>query len=831
MITKKPLFSWVLERHRALQLLLFLLILLTIFLRVFPLEMQKRIVNTAIAFRKIDVLLVYCGLYLAAVVSAGALKYLINVLQGFIGQRILLDLRTRLYDHILNLPLPFFRRTPPGMVISSLTSELSAVGEFLGGALAVPLINVLTLLTFAAYLAHLNPLLALISFSIYPAEILIIPVLQKRFNLLNQRRIDVTRSMSNVIGEAISGMHEIHGNAGHRLESLKLGGFAASLFHIRHRMNIFKFLTKFVNNFFQSLGPFVLFLLGGYLTIQGRLDLGALVAFLSAYEKLYDPWKELMDYYQGLQDSKVRYRQVMEYFDERPDFELLPAEDRKPYDLEGPISVTDLTYQAEGRVRILDQVSLDIQRGEQLAIVGQSGSGKSTLAMIIGQLYSYTSGHVTIGGRELKTLTKYDVSHNIGYVAQHPFIFDGTILENVLYASKSLDRSFVGGDELPGRGEILSVLENVGLSEDILRIGMDSTLSRERHEQLARELLSVRGAFMERWKVEPAGLVDFFDENRFQYHLSVGENITFGSSEREGFQTAQFAGNPQFRRFLEDEGIMPSLVELGAEIALQTVSLLEGLEQDAYFFRLSPIEPQELDEFKDIAERMTRSEKEEWSGQDKRAILSLALRFRPALHKMASLSPAFEESILRTRRRFREKMSREDPHAFAFYRPSEYLFSQSILNNVLFGHPKSNRPDEAERIRQHVVDLLKDRGLLEEVTEAGLEFRVGSKGDRLSGGQKQKIAIARVLLKRPHILIFDEATASLDNASQNRIQALIHYGLRGKSTLISVVHRLEMVRDYDQIAVMKAGKIVEIGQYEELTSRKGLFYELAHGIG
>lgn len=90
MITKKPLFSWVLERHRALQLLLFLLILLTIFLRVFPLEMQKRIVNTAIAFRKIDVLLVYCGLYLAAVVSAGALKYLINVLQGFIGQRILL---------------------------------------------------------------------------------------------------------------------------------------------------------------------------------------------------------------------------------------------------------------------------------------------------------------------------------------------------------------------------------------------------------------------------------------------------------------------------------------------------------------------------------------------------------------------------------------------------------------------------------------------------------------------------------------------------------------------------------------------------------------------
>ena len=149
-ITKKGLFSWILTRYRGMQPLLLLLFVSTIFFRVLPLELQKRIINQAIAYKKLDLLFLYCGLYLGAVVLAGVLKYAINLLQSYIGQRILKELREKIYDHILTLPISFFRRTPPGMVIASLTSELSAIGEFLGGALAIPLINVFTLLTFAA---------------------------------------------------------------------------------------------------------------------------------------------------------------------------------------------------------------------------------------------------------------------------------------------------------------------------------------------------------------------------------------------------------------------------------------------------------------------------------------------------------------------------------------------------------------------------------------------------------------------------------------------------------------------------------------------------------
>jgi ABC-type multidrug transport system fused ATPase/permease subunit len=119
--------------------------------------------------------------------------------------------------------------------------------------------------------------------------------------------------------------------------------------------------------------------------------------------------------------------------------------------------------------------------------------------------------------------------------------------------------------------------------------------------------------------------------------------------------------------------------------------------------------------------------------------------------------------------------------------------------------------------------------LLETIVEIGMEFQVGSKGDRLSGGQRQKLAIARVFLKAPRVLIMDEATSALDNKSQARIQSLLDTRWKGESTLIAVVHRLDIIKSYDKIAVMKAGRIGEMGTYEDLIAKEGMLYELIYG--
>ncbi len=110
-----------------------------------------------------------------------------------------------------------------------------------------------------------------------------------------------------------------------------------------------------------------------------------------------------------------------------------------------------------------------------------------------------------------------------------------------------------------------------------------------------------------------------------------------------------------------------------------------------------------------------------------------------------------------------------------------------------------------------------------------MEYHLGSMGNRLSGGQKQKLAIARVLLKEPKIILMDEATSALDNKSQARIQRLIEQRWRNKRTVISILHRLDSIEGFNKIGVMKEGKLVELGTYRDLIVQKGLLYELVHG--
>ena len=170
----------------------------------------------------------------------------------------------------------------------------------------------------------------------------------------------------------------------------------------------------------------------------------------------------------------------------------------------------------------------------------------------------------------------------------------------------------------------------------------------------------------------------------------------------------------------------------------------------------------------------------------------------------------------------------ENPHAIAFFRNDKYIHSQTIFNNILFGIVKTTTPSAREKINQFMIALLIGEDFLEKMIEIGMNFKVGTKGNNLSGGQQQKLAIARTFLKSPPVMILDEATSALDNNSQKRIQSVLSRHWKGKSTLIAVVHRLDIVKEYDKVAFLKAGKIVEMGTYDELMAKKGYFYELGH---
>lgn len=826
-VVKRTLFSWVFAVNIKLQILLVAIIMLTVFARVVPLEMQKRIVNEAISLRRMDLLLRYCGVYLVAVVLASGLKFMINALQTYIAQQATAQMRKALYHHILTLPLSFFRNTQPGTVVNALVSELSLPGNFVGMAVAVPVSNILTLLAFAGYLFWLNPLLAAVSLSIYPIVVFLVPMLQKRVNAANKKRVSQARLLSNKIAESVSGIHEIQSNGAFGIENKKYDRLVDRLLKTRITWSLYRFAIKSSNNFFVSLGPFIIFILGGYLSIRGHLALGSLVAFLSAQEKLYDPWKELIEFYQVYQDGSVNYARTMSLFDVPPEHVLEP-EGRAPYRFKGRIEVKNLSFLTPSGIRLLRDVSFALDPGSQLAVVGFSGSGKTTLGQCIGQLYKYTAGSLRIDGYEVSELTKRDIVQNVGFVSQRPFIFSGTIEENLLYARAALisGNADKGKKALPDRDDRIEALQQTGLFLDVLRFGLNTVLTRGKYDDLVGQLIQVRHNLQRDFGAQLAEYVEFYEEDKYLYHSNITENLIFGTPDSEDFLEANLPRNAYFLDFLKQADLTRPLLGLGAGLARQLVDILGNLPPDEVFFRQSPIAATEIEDYKHLVARLEKLRLHQLSDEDHARLLQLALRFTPGKHKMVSLPSLLEDLILEGRALFKEKVSQERPECVTFYQSSEYIFSQTILNNIFFGKMKSTQPHAQEKINQSIIQVLIEEDVMETIIEIGMQFDVGSKGDRLSGGQRQKLAVARTFLKTPPILIMDEATSALDNKSQSRIQNLLETRWKGRRTVISIMHRLDTIKNYDQIIVLKAGKIGEIGTYDELMAQKGMLYEL-----
>jgi ABC-type multidrug transport system fused ATPase/permease subunit len=708
--------------------------------------------------------------------------------------------------------------------VQTFASELATAGDFIGMAVAIPLVSALSLIAFTVYLLWLNPLLAVVSFSIYPFSLFILPALQRRANLENKKRVDASRDLSGKISEAVSGIHEIQGNAAHHIESRKFDLLANKLQTIRITWNLYRQGIKVSSNFFTSISPFIIFLLGGYLAIKGQLELGAMVAFLSAQEKLFDPWRELIDVYQSYQEASVTYRRTMQYFDVTPEFAIDP-ENRQPYQLEGNIEVKNLSFNTDEGVHLLSNASLTLAAGEQIALIGFSGSGKSTLANCIAQLIKYTSGHVSIDNRQVADLTKRDMAWNVGLVSQNPFIFDGTIEENLLYGCVSK----MDAEPLPNLDQMIETIQQTGLFPDVLRFGLNSVLDEKAHTNLVPNLIRIRKKLGRRLNVPMADHIEFFDKEKYQDYSTVAKNLTFGSANQIAFRENNLSKNEYFLKFLEDIELMSPLMIMGSKLCRKTVALLAGLPPSEIFYEQSPLSPDELETYDLLSEQLTQMNWRLLNPDDQQLLLKLALRFIPGRHKMIVLPDGFKRQILKARMRFKQKISIDFPGAFSFYRKSDYLFSQTILNNLFFGKIKSDVPQIQDIINEQIIQLLIEKDLLEVVLKIGIQFQVGTRGDRLSGGQRQKLAIARAFLKNPKILIMDEATSALDNRSQARIQQVLDTHWKGRASLIAVAHRLDIIKHFDKIVVMKAGKISELGPYDELMAQKGLLYELVTG--
>src|SRR3954466_11520600 len=347
---------------------------------------------------RIPYLLALSILFLGLIVVNGWLKFQINTMKGWMGERMLRRLRFSLFDYILRFPLTRFRRVKPAEMATMIKDEVEPLGGFIGEALITPLFLGGQALTAMFFIMYQHWLLGLIALGIVGVQAFIIPKLRKRQLVLGRERQLTARALAGRIAEVVEGASEIHAHDTSNYERSEISARLGRIFRIRFELYQRKFMVKFLNNFLAQVTPFLFYTLGGYLVITGRLDIGALVAVIAAYKDLPAPVKELIDWDQQRMDVEIKYQQVAERFAAE---EVLPAEVQAPAEprelpREGRLKVTGVTLVEEGNVKLLDNVSFECSLKDHVAVVSRQGGGASELAQLVARLQQPTAGNIDL---------------------------------------------------------------------------------------------------------------------------------------------------------------------------------------------------------------------------------------------------------------------------------------------------------------------------------------------------------------------------------------------------------------------------------------------------
>ena len=212
---------------------------------------------------QIEYLLMLCAVFLGLVLVNGGFKYVINVYRGVVGERMLRRLRYDLFVRVLRFPLPQFRRTSQGELVSMIVAETEPLGGYMGDSIGLPAFQGGMLVTLLVFMFVQDPLLGTAAVALYPIQAWLIPKLQKKLNLKKKEKVRLARALSERIGEVVTGIREVHTHDTSRFERAGYTERVGEIYRVRVQIYRLKFFIKFVNNFIAQITPFFFYSIGG----------------------------------------------------------------------------------------------------------------------------------------------------------------------------------------------------------------------------------------------------------------------------------------------------------------------------------------------------------------------------------------------------------------------------------------------------------------------------------------------------------------------------------------------------------------------------------------
>jgi len=808
----------------------------------------------------------------ALIIANGLFKVYINTYKGRMGERILRRLRYELFDRVLRYPLSRFRRTKASEIATMIKDEVEPMGEYIGDAFTQPLFLGGQAAVALLFIFLQNFWLGVATFIVVAFQAWLIPILRKRLIELQRERQIAARKLAGRLGEVVEGIQDSHTNDTTNYQRSEFSHILGKLFFIRFELYQRKFTVKFINNLLIQMLAIFFYAVGGYLAITGVLDIGQLLGVIVAYKDLPAPVRGLIDQDQKRLVVEVRYKQIIEQFsqDKLQEAHLQEMPEGEVPNIQQGFEINRLGIEDDTGSKLIETASADISVDEKIAIIGTFGGGAPAFAEVLAGVQKPTSGRVLLDGKPIEEQPEYLTGRRIAYIDGSTYFPQGSIQENLTFALKNqpvagaertaaeqkkyefeffevqrsgnyeidfeaqwidYNRIDVANDEELSE-RIRKILIKIDLEEDIRGLGLRSTFEPEDYPELSSAILEARSRFRD--QLDELGFSEFvepFDPDKFNNQASIGENILFGTAILSGYELEKLPGNILIRAVLDEEGLDQQFFDMGKEVAQTTLELFGDLDPDNPFFdQLTYMNADELPEYRQALSRIGEKKIDEVNEDDLVMIMRLTFAYIEDQNRLGLLSEELQEKIVKARKNLREKMLELTEMPVALYEPESYNPAASLIDNVLLGRVSNTVAEGQERVTSAIRNLLDEMELTDDVFRIGLTFNVGSGGKRLSETQRQKLHLARALLKQPDLLIVNQGMNSLGGREQeNIIKTVLEASNDAENRSLGVIWvpmNASFAELFDRVLIFKDGELVADGNPQGFKESNPVYQEL-----
>jgi ATP-binding cassette subfamily B protein len=352
----------------------------------------------------------------------------------WLGQLITLNIRQQVYEHLQRLGLRYYDEQQHGQIMSRVTHDTGNLQDFLTEGLQDLLRDILTCVLIGGILFSLNSQLALLT--LIPVPLLAVGSIYfgKMVHHVFHQRWRKFGALNALLGDTIPGVRVVKAFAQELREISKFKEINLDLIRVLLLATRISQVVFPIMGFLTTIGSVIVWGVGGYWVMRGEhgLTLGALVAFTAYLWRFYGPIQNLSRMNQRIQWTATAAERVFEVLDQKPEVEDAPEAYELP-EIQGRVTFEDVTFSYDGERDVLKNVSFEVEPGEMIGLVGPSGAGKTTLINLLCRFYDIKSGAIRIDGHDLRDVTQTSLRRQIGIVLQEPYLFHGSIAENIAY--------------------------------------------------------------------------------------------------------------------------------------------------------------------------------------------------------------------------------------------------------------------------------------------------------------------------------------------------------------------------------------------------------------